>query len=598
MNIEALYELKSELTLLHVNGLDSHETLQLSIIRDDIEEDCKRNFHPELENIYIALGDLLEHFVEDKSEVMQCIYSSLNHLLRINQEAIEPEEKRAEQVPAFSIDEIDTNNKFTELVPIISSLSTKRKERLVVIREARGKGYYQDFRMYPYLKQALYDNAISDEIEDIIVKEVGEKIFPFILPYFEYNDQEDNIHKFSILCKLNYSNIDSMIDKVLNGNYIALQIKAIEYMSNHTRYEDSVIKLCDSPHKPIREIAYFGLAKLKTEKAEKHLCALYAKAVKKKSRYDIDLLAKSISQGELAFSFDYFFSLVKESFDNLLRAGKKADSDMLNSLRTSILILKQKGRPEIYEFLSGVILNKEYNEIIQKKENALSKQAIDISYTLIDVIQEQEQEQLIAFYKKVIAEMPDSSWKAPFYKKYMAHCVINKDAAEVYHTFSPYYLNGNITAEDIANLYAIGQNPADAAISAPVLDERWIDSFYATMEHLDEEKNVEALLEALHTIEPMPSEKFNQSLISAGQHTKKYLLEITNMIMKRDVPDKYETIYSLIEQCHNRKDQFTSNLLRQLPRASYWEEFPKEYAAKFKELKNAPRAIFTRIENN
>lgn len=597
MKIELLYDLKKELAHLYLTGLDLYDMLPFTKICNELDKNVDED--PIYMMLISALYDFRDPILSNKVDILERITTSLNYLLRANQTTFEDNNEKTEQIPVYSIDEIDTHYTYLELSPIIRALShSGKKDHLEVIKEARGKGYYQDIRLYPYLNKALNDSDISDEVEDIIGEETGPKILPFILPYFEINNEKSNLHRLSLLFKLKYSEINELVNEVLASNSTALQTKLMEFMIRDLHYEDMIIGLCDSPQKPIREIAYLGLAKLKTKKAEEQLCALYAKAIKRKNKYDIDLFAKCLSQGELTHSFDYFFSLVKDSFDTLLRAGKKADSDMLNSLRVGIVMLKQKGRPEVYDFLSSIPLSKEYNETIKKKENALAKQAKEISYAIIDILREQKKEQLLAFYEKVIAEMPDSSWKSPFFRDYMVYGVENWDATQVYNTFSPYYLNGSITIEDLASLYAIGQTPTDTTKAAPTLDERWIDGFYATMEHLDEEANIEMLLETLHTIEPTPSDRFNQSLLLAGQHTKKYLLEITSMIIKRDLPDKYETVYSLIKQCHDRKDGATSNLLRQLPRATYWEEFPKEYAAKFKELKNAPRAIFTKIESN
>ena len=594
MDAKLLYELKSELDRIYINGLrfaknNPRITKMLPSLEKHIEEDVAYR------DLVLNLKELMKSgFLKDVDSLSK-IYSSLDYLLRLHGEAIVDGEEKMEQVPIFNIHDIDIPQySFLKLKPLLDALTGVGKDRLEVIQKAREEKLFDDFRTYPYLDRALADKQaeVVELVKNIIKDDLGDKMLPFLLVSFEYNDNEDNLNRLSLLCELQYDGLKELLDEILeSSDTTLLRARVIQYISKDVAYEDQIIELTGSSQKLFKEMACLGLANLKTEKAERKLYELYAKALKKKNKGDIELLVKALSQTELLYTFNEVFEQTRDIFNNLLIANKKADVDHFNSLRLGISVLKARGQSEICDFFFEILFHDGYNGIINKKKHVLVKPAKTISYTIIDIIQDLDTDQVMAFYEKVIDNMVESEWKLPFYKMYLNACVHRGDSEDqIYEKFVSYYQNKSISVEDIAMLCAIDEsgNP-----SVPI-DNRWIDRLYETLERVDEEESIEALLQVLNALEGISSERFNQELIKAGKKTKKHLLEITSMIMKRDIADKYEVVYSLVKHCHDQGSS-GSNALRQLPRATYWNEFPKEYAAKFRELKNAPRAISSKI---
>jgi hypothetical protein len=551
-------------------------------------------------NLYLALARLAKRDLAAVTiGLFSRIYTFLNYLLRLNGETVSPEGERAEQIQILNMSDIPVRqHPYTDLKPLMDAF-TKSEENccMETIRKAREKKLFDDFRIYPYLNMALAHEQpeVVELVEDIIKTDVGDKILPFILNHFEYNNEDENLRRFDLLCELKYEELDELLEEILESNVIKLQLKAIQYISKDAAYEDRIIELSESPQKLLKEKALLGLANLKTEKAEKKLYELYAKAVKKKNKRDIELLINALSQTELLYTFDSAFSLVREIFNSIIVANKKAEDELLYCLQLGISVLKRKGRTDVYDFFFELLFHEDYNRIVRTKKHALAKPAISVSYAIIDAIQDLDTQQLIAFYEKVIGGMEESKWKSPFYKMYLKECIRRGDPVEqIYDVFAPHYRNGNISVEDIAETYGVDESSESASA---VIDSRWLDQWYETLEHADEEESIETLLRVLDLLEPDPSERYNQELIKAGKATKKHLLEITAMIMKRNLPEKYEIVYSLVKHCHDQ-GQSGSHALRQLIRATYWSEFPKAYAAKFRELKNAPKAICAKIAEN
>jgi hypothetical protein len=568
---------------------NSRITKALYALEDSIDEDVAYR------DLYEALRKLIS--LDDDAYTIGAfseIFTPLNYLLRSKGRAAANMTTTKEQIPVFNINDIAGQRSFLEAKPLISALTEPVENRLEIIREAREKKQFDDFRIYLYLNKALGDEQpeVVELVTDIIRNDLGDEIFPFLLNHFEYNDLDVNLRRFELLCEGKYEELDVLLDNILDSNAIKLQAKAIEYLSTDAAYEDWLIDLIESPQKLLKRSALFGLAKMKTENAEKKLCELYANAVRKKSKGDIELITKVLSQSDLLYTFDEVLLHTREIFNRIIAANKQAEADLFYCLQWAILMLKQKGRAEVYDFFLEILLHKGYNEIVRKKKYVLAKPAQSVSYAIIDAIQIMDAEQLQAFLGKVIREMEESEWKGPFYKLYLKECIRKGDSAEqIYDVFAPHYRDGNISVEDIVEMYCgVDESPEGAS---GVVDSRWLDQLYETLEHIDEKEHIDALLQALGQLDPEPS-NYDQALIRVGRVTKKHLLEITTMIMQRDLPEKYETVYSLVKHCHDQ-GQSGSYALRQLTKATYWSEFPEAYAEKFRELKNAPKAISAKI---
>lgn len=591
MKVKLLYDLKKEMDRIYIKGIrTARNNTRLSKALPILEK--YKDVDPAYHDLLSALKNLVTYNSYDYTEIFATIHKSLNYLLRFNGEAIEPNEERTEQIPLCHINELCTSHSYLEMKPLIEVLSGTGKNRLEVLQKAQEDNLFDDFRIYPFLEKALgdQDSEVVSFVDNIIRNVVGDKMIPFIANHFENSDKRENLRRLDLLHEFNYEGMHELIDEILEGTATQLQNKVIDYISNDVKYEDRILALADNQQKTLREIAYKGLANLKTERAERKLLEVCSKSLKKKNKGELEVIADVLSLAHLDYIFYEVFALIKENFNLLIAANKKADIDLFYNLRLGIHTLRGKPNEEVLVFFETILFHEGYNEIIRKKENILEKAAISISNTIISVVQDFKPENIIPFCEKVIENMPESKWKLSFYRFYMTACIQKGDsAASLYDTFAPYYEKGAITIEDLMLLF--GSDVVNIDFPA---DARWVDKLYETMAHLDKQQNVELLLLMLHRLD-VDHERFNERLIHAGRSTKKYLLEVTNMIMSRDLPEKYEIVYQLVKHCHDQGAS-GSNALRQLPRATYWEEYPKEYVEKFKQLKNLPRAIYMKIE--
>lgn len=591
MKVKLLYDLKKEMDRIYIKGIrtarnNARLLKTFPILEKYRDEDTAYN------ELLYALKNLVAYNSYDYTESLATIHTSLNYLLRFYGQAIEPNEERTEQVPVYHINEISTSHSYSKMKPLIQVLSGGGKNRLEVLRKAQEDNLFSDFRTYPFLDKALgdRDSEVVCFVENIIRNVVGDKMLPFIVNGFEINDKGENLRRLDILYDFHYEGMNELIDEILDGTATLLQAKVIDYISNDAKYEDRVLALADNQQKTLREIAYRGLINLKSEKAERKLIEVYSKSLKKKNKGELDVITDVLSLAELQYTFDDVFALIKENFNILLAANKRADIDLFYNLRMSIHILRGKVKAEVLLFFETILFHEEYNEIIRKKQNVLEKAAVALSNSIISVIQDLDPEEIISFCEKVIRHMPESKWKLPFYKLYMTACIQKGDsAAFIYDTFAPYYDKGAITIDDLMQLFGSEANNIDSPA-----DLRWVDRLYEAMDHLDMQENVDILLMMLHRLD-VNHERYNERLIHAGKSTRKYLLEVTNMIMSRDLPEKYEIVYQLVKHCHDQGAS-CSNALRQLSRATYWKEYPKEYVDRFKQMKNLPRAIYSKIE--
>jgi hypothetical protein len=599
MNTKLLHEIKFEIDSIYIDGFwSSIENPRIMELLPVLEEYADKDVA--YRDLHSALKKLIEmDAVKDMMEIFYTIHASLNYLMRLGLDTVLPGEERTEQVPLFNINDIAVRQRpFSELKPLTDALiNNYKKNSSKIIREIREKKLIDDFRVYPYLNKALANEQpeVAELAEDIIKNDVGDKMLPFILNNYKCDSKDENLRRFGLLYELKYEGRDKLVEEIFESDVINLQAKAIQYISKNAAYEELIIKLSESPQALLKDSALLGLANMKTEKAEKKLFELYTKALKKKNREDIEWCTKAVSQAELRYIFDDVLSLVRGIFNNIIIANKKAEAELFYGLRLAVSVFERQERAEVYDFFSEILFHEGYNDIIRKKKHVLAKPAMSVSYAIIDVIRELDTEGVMAFYEKVIGEMKESEWKDPFYKAYLKERIRRGDAVErIYDVFAPYYRNGNINVEDIAEMCEVSESSESAS---NVIDSRWLDELYEKLNHIDEEEHVETLLRVLNLLEPNPSERYDQELIKAGKATKKYLMEITAMIMKRDLPEKHELVFSLIKYCHDQ-GQSGSYALRQLHKANYWSEFPKAYVAKFRELKNAPKAIYNKIAEN
>ncbi|MDR1583464.1 MAG: hypothetical protein LBS55_09465 [Prevotellaceae bacterium] len=164
-------------------------------------------------------------------EISMLLYS----ILYTQGETVDEEQQETELKPVLPLKSIYTDKSYLALKPLIDALTLQKAWRINTIKAAFENGQFNDFRIYPLLDTALADrnHALADYIETTVIPAIGRPIMPFIINGFSYEGKIDDIRRFRILHKANYSRIPEMVDKILTGkSSISLRAEAMKAIDN------------------------------------------------------------------------------------------------------------------------------------------------------------------------------------------------------------------------------------------------------------------------------------------------------------------------------------------------------------------------------
>jgi len=605
MKIQPLYDLQQEINRLFIAGSKfSKNDPRLSKLIPVFEKLGEKA--PVFKKLAFDIDALTKAEAAESAEKLTTISTLLYSVLYTQGEMTETEVEHKEQEPHFDLKDIKTLYSYLELKPAIKALSESSQGRLEVVKEAKARGIFKDFRTYAYLDKGLGDKyaELAAYIENVIKEEAGKTIVPILLNSFSYEGRSEDVRRLSLLNHFRYEGIKGMIDKIMQGDAANLQAEAIKILSENVSNEDFIIELTSDKNKIIREAAYMGLAQLNTEKSQNKLKELYIKN-RNRNKTNFELLVNALRHTDMKFTFNEIFEEVQNSFKEFININKEENNkifvDAIENLRSNISILSQKNKPEVYGFLTNFLLDKNYNGVIKEKANLLSRYAENISYDIINLIASFSDDKRLLFYENIHKNMPSVSWKTPFYKNYFYESIHKGyPPAEIYDMFIKAYDAQFITLDDLIKGYSGKKYEYYANVSdikdVSIIDRRWIDKLYKKAEKNKNGHVTVKMLQLIDAYEPVPCEKFNELLKTAAKQIEIYSVPaVFKMIMKRDLPDKYEFIYSVIKNSNfGRSNYYYGPLVE----SEIWNEFPKEYANKFNEMNNKNKfKIFEEIAN-
>jgi hypothetical protein len=611
MKLQPLYDLQQEINRLFIAGSKFSKgdvRLQKYIpVLDKLGEKA-----PVFKKLSTDIEDLLQADSQQSAEKLMAISVLLYSVLYTQGETVESDAEEKPQTPEIDLRNVNTEYSYLQLKPVIEALTTSGSGRMEILKDAMERDIFKDSRTYKYLDIALGDiySELCDFVEKSILPGIGKPIVPFLLQSFSYEDKTENIRRLRLLHKFAPERIPAMSDKILSESLPGLQAEVVNILSDDPGNEELIIKLADDKNKIVREAAYMALAKLNTRTSLEKLKEV---CLTNKNKTNLPPIVAALASSKLPFFFQEILNQVSQSFEAFIALAKDTDDkalvSKLETFGTLLGALKNKDDEQIFDFFNNILQNKQYNDLVSVKKNLLGNLAYSVSQTIADNLNTVDKIKALHFYEENIARIPESYWKRTLWINYF-HKAAESDypEAKIFDEFGDLFKKNVIGVSNLYNVYLNNSYDSeneddDESVDETVeikpsnrkMDPRWGDLLYNLFpEKLKWSHNHELALQLLHTLEPKPGKRFNELLVGLTRKTQpseQYI--IFKLIMECEHPDRFELIHSAVSKYSKNTYYY---ILNRLLSSGFWSQFPKKYAAKFRDLyKQNKMEIFNEI---
>ena len=588
MKIQALYDLQQEINRLFIAGSkfsqDDPRLLKLVPIFEKMGEKASV-----FKKIAGDIDELTRTNAQESASKLMAISTLLYAVLYTQGEDIVANQQQEAQSPSFDIKEIQTSNTYLTLKPIITALTQSNSGRLDILEDAYKRNIFKDFRLMPYLDQALGDkySELADYIADTITSQAGKMLIPFVLASFKYEDKTEHVRRLRILDKLHYTDIQEIIDNIFSNNLPNLQEEAINILAKNQKNEQFIIQLADDKNKQVREAAYKALSNYNSETSLKKLVNAFKNLKNNKS---LNSLVSALSRS----SMPYFFKEVNDHFNEKLEnfiqldpaAEEKNVMDKLEEIAVGFELFANKDRKEVYELFDKFLLSETINNRIQSKKSIFSEPAQDVAYSISYVLNSFDKINRLHYLDQIVPKMTKDNWQIPIFRNYFyAAFANNLSGDKIFNLFKTAYAKGFIDESDLFNIvypqtgYLV---PDETAPRPPqqVLSKQWIPVLYERLREMKNwNENLLRLFQLIHITEQNNTSELNGYLRERIQkETLRKAENLFQLVMDRALSDRFELIFNALAN-HN-----TSYYYSTITNADYWNLFPKEYAEKIRTM--------------
>lgn len=552
------------------------------------------------------IEELLNTDAQQSSEKLMTISTLLYSILYTQGELVETDVEEAAQTPNIPLNEVNTEYSYLQLKPVMQALTTSNSGRLEILKDALERHVFNDSRTYQYLDIALGDKyaELCDYVEKTIIPKVGKPIVPFLIQNFKYEDKAENARRLRLLNKFHYPQLPEMVDKILSESLPVLQAEAIHILSGDSKNEELIIKLADDKNKLVREAAYMGLVELGTRASLEKLKDVY---INNKNKTNLPAIVTALASSKLPFFFQEIFNQVVKAFEEFVALDKDALDkyyiDKLERFSHNIEILENKNSPEVIDFYSRVLRSREYNELISTKKNQLEYIASNITSNITKGLKAFPNVQVIKFYETNMNDIPETNWKRSLWGYYFYDAIeAGYSKEKMFDIFSPQFRRNTIGINhlytvytDDENYYYSNINEHNIKVDTDKIDKRWLGILHSlfTVDKYKWRHEHDRALRLISACEP-ESEKLDKLLVKlVGFTMPGDQVSIFRIIMERKVKDRFDIIYSAMAKYAPKTYYYVLNSLKNI---GIWNQFPKEYAAKYRELyKKNPLHIYEDI---
>jgi len=574
MKLQPLYDLQQEINRLFTAGSkfaknDPRLQKQVAIFNKLGEK------APIFKKIAEGVENLAAVDSNESSSKLLEVSTLLYAVLYTQGETTDDTKTETEIAPMLKFEDVNTEKSYKALKPLIEALVDQKQGRLEVLKEAYKSNQFNDFRTYHLLDKALADrySELADYVEKTIIPSIGAPMLPFIISNFSYEGNAEDVRRFRLLNKLEYSKIPEMIDEILGGKSILLQAEAVKILGKDANNEELLMNFAEDKQKPIRLAAYEALVNIKTETAQQKLVDLFING-KKKS--DLSELSEALMVNLSDKFIPPLLEKAKESFNNCIALDKNSDIKIITKcfeeFKINMSPLLNNGNKEILDFYKDVFVNKDYIALAKLAESK------GTYFRLPEAIAKSVANSLCSMPEgmetlKVLAE------KAPceaFMNNHFNACVKSgMDKKEVYKAFV-----NDIDRLLDSNTFHKAFRGDDHKIDINKVDPQWAS---VLEKKLPQRKEISLGCVGLYLElvggESKKAQDILYKLMSSKQPDYTFH-RLAEFIIKSKYPNVFELLFEMI----NKSAKSTKLPYLTMYSAGYIRQFPKEYADKFRRL--------------
>ena len=598
MRIQALYDLQQEINRLYIAGSkfakdDPRLAKQLPVLNKLGEK------APVFKKLAQNIEELMQSEATESSEKLLNTGILLYSVLYTQGEMTEENAEQSELNPTFNIDELDTSISFLELKPVIVALTTTNQGRMAVVQDAFNKGIFNDFRTFEYLDGGLSDkySELSDFIEKTIIPSAGEKMLPFIKNNFSYEGRSEDIRRFRLLYQFKDKGIKKIIDAVLEGSNVNLQAEAVKMLADDPANEGLIIQLADDKHKPVRESAYWALAKLNTETSLEKLVYIFNNS---KNNANLEGIVEAIKSGKMSFFLEDVYKKIHADFESFCSMGKETEDkelvSALDKLKTKFQALVNKKDEYIVRFWEEWLTDDKFNNLINKKKTLLGNIAQSIVQQICINLGKINNDDS----KQALKRLFDNSWVRKNWWEYVSVqyfrlATKELEKEEIFNIFNQCFKEEKLSARAFFNAYSTGYyNDYDAFenlnLDSEKIDKRWLDLFLKAS-NADWTSNSELIFIIISCagVESDYSRKALKGYMEEVIKNKRLpyhvrFLYFTDQLMKSGLSQRFELLTTSLEINKHRNSYTDSVISKHISESAYLKDFSKEYAKRFHEI--------------
>lgn len=634
MKIQPLHDLQQEINRLFIAGgkfaKDDPRLLRVAAALDPLGEKA-----PVFKRLAAEVRGLAAADGESAADRLGALGAMLYSVLYTQGDALEEGCEKRPQTPILDLADVSTLRSHAELAQV-RELAMAKSGRLELAREAFNQGMFGDFRCFPALDAMLGERyaELAEFISETVVPAAGRGMAPFALRNFRYEDTVEQARRFRILARFDAPQLPEVIDRIFGESLPGLQAEAVAVLARSRDNEEMIVKLVGDKNKKVREAACMGLAALGTPRALETLLDLFlnGKAEAKRTMAARALAEARVPAGgeaigdALAERVGQAFEVlaeqpvpggnvedaVKKVLQRLLGGGKakasslpdnpKAASDRAeaakkveeaaNGFLTAVQTLRGKESDLAYALLERMVADERLAALSRfygRSGNALEHVfAHDIPLALSAVVDGLEWPRASEFYERWLPKLPDGVL-ARLWRAYFLLAVPALPGERVYDRFAKALDKGLLRARDVFDAYgklAGGDSwQSGYACDAGRLDPRWLPHLYRCAKAADaDDPDTLAALRLLHACEPTESKRLGDFLVSFRPRDGRQDVMLFRMLMlaERRHSKRFELMYEVVAK--NADKMFLYQLLGM---KAFWQECPKEYAKKYKELQNS-----------
>ena len=594
MKIQALYDLQQEINRLYVAGSkfaknDPRLTKQLPVLNKLGEK------APVFKKLAQHIEELIQTETAESSEKLLNTGILLYSILYTQGETIEENVDQSELNFSIKIDELNTSVSYLEIKPVIEALTTASPGRMAVIQNAFNQGIFNDFRTFVYLNNGLNDkySELADYIEKTIIPSLGKKMHHFVKKNFSYEGNSADVRRFRLLYQMHDKDLDTMIKTILEGSAVNLQAEAVKMLADDVANEKLIIALTGDKHKPVREAAYWALAKLNTKTSLEKLVQVFRN---NKNSANLEGIVAAIQSGEMSFFLDAVYKKIRADFEAFCLMENETDDKnliaALDKLSIKFHALENKKEDYILQFWEEWLTNDKFNRLINKKKNLLENTARSIVREICINLGRINNDTS----RQVLKRLFDHSIVQKYWWEFVAVQYFPVAASEfgkekMYDLFNPCFKEGKLRVGAFISTYAEGnyngyKSFQELRLSPEKIDRRWLDLFMKTGEknYWVNSPELIFLIVSLSGAQSDYSHKalkgYMEDVIKCKQlpHHSIYTY-ITDRLMESGLSQRFELLTSSLE--NNKYPAYDTEIYRHISEAAYVADFPKDYAKRF-----------------